>query len=137
LIDRVGIGIFGRDGAARKEVADKRTLLGSQYTWGDILGYVICGGMVAKAKHAWGYLKGITCIGLWLPLVRELLQTGKFLVLRLLKGAHPQGTRMEQGVVMELGMVILVRVLVGLMMVGVGVGTVDDDGKTRRCWPKR
>lgn len=38
LIDRVGIGIFGRNGAARQELADKRSLIGSQYTWGEDLG---------------------------------------------------------------------------------------------------
>lgn len=32
LIDRVGIGIFGGNGAAREELADKRSLSGSQYT---------------------------------------------------------------------------------------------------------
>lgn len=90
--------------------------------------------MEAKAKHAWGDVLGRTCIGLWLPLVGELLQTGKFLVLRVLKGAHPQSPLMEKGVVV---MGILVRVREGLMMVRVGVGMVVDDGKTRRCWPKR
>lgn len=88
-------------------------------------------GLGSESKaNAWGYGLGATCIGLWLPLVGELLQTGEFLVRRLLKGAHPQGARMEKGVVVKVGvrMVILVRVRVGLMMVGVGVGTVDDNG---------